>query len=226
MNKIEITEYLINLLTEKTNRNVRVSINLTTMVNDHKKRKRMHQINRKLGKYSTALRLCECDTFSLTFSRHLPPKVKNLLAEYYTFHNNAQCTHADNTYVPLIFSIETDRQVTLHSVVPSTISLSKKWFRFFLSSYETNHNTKTTKTTKKMRVQLSMNLQEIKRHKLQITENNQRIFLLQNEKGEDGKTWVKKVDAYSEETVSKVKQLQNNNDEINAMIKNIEQSVT
>lgn len=207
------------------NRNTRVHVNVSKMVNAHTKRKPC-RTKRKLIKYGTAQTLGTCDTFSLTFSRRSPPKVKNLLADYYTFHNNARCTHTDNTYVPLIFSIETDCQVTLHSVVPPTISLSKKWFRFFLSSYETNHNTKKTKTTKKMRVQLSMNLQEIKRHKLQITENNQRIFLLQNEKGEDGKTWVKKVDAYSEETLSQVKQLQNNNDEINAMIESIEQSVT
>jgi hypothetical protein len=79
---------------------------------------------------------------------------------------------------------------------------------------------------KLQRIQMNINLQEIKRYKLQITENNQRIFLLQNEKGTDGKSWVKKVDAYSEETKSKVEELRNKNDNITAMIKNIEQRVT
>jgi hypothetical protein len=158
------------------------------------------------------------------FSIHCPPKpknlLKNLLKDYESNVFNYNVDYVDESYVPLIFSVENKDKVTIHSAVPSIVPLKKKWFGFFLNVHHKTYNkNNTTKNKKKMYELLTI----IKKKKLLLTENNQKIFLMQNEKGKDGKTWERKVDL--EESKSEISRLQNDNYVINEEIKKMKESI-
>ena len=202
------------------------------MVNQKARKKRY---KRNLKNRKIALKNCECE---FEFNIKQPPKMKTLLREYYRCNKDRNCEDgngsyygddSDDSYVPLIFSVENNDKVTIHPVVPSNLSLKKKWFGFFLDiyrkKYETTKTTKTTKTdtTKKNKTEIYKLQTEINKKKIKMTENNQKIFLLQNEKGKDEKSWERKV--ISEETKLEVRRLQNDSDLINEEIKKLKECI-
>ena len=92
------------------------------------------------------------------FSIHCPPKPNNLLKDYYKSNVfNYNVDYVDESYVPLIFSVENKDKVTIHSAVPSIVQLKKKWFGFFLNVHHKIYNkNNTTKNKKKILLMISL----------------------------------------------------------------------